>query len=195
MTEARSLYDRTGRRKYVNADERRRFHLATQQVESLRDRAFLQTLLYSGCRISEALEIMPQRIDISNQTLVFRTLKQHGALRYRSVPVPDILLGNFRKIIEGEGVDSDQPIWNFCRTTGWLRVKDCMAKAGIVGEMATCKGLRHGFAIRSIQEKIDTFTVQKWLGHSKAETTAIYLGFVGEDERVLAQRTWNGLLR
>ncbi len=33
-------------------------------------------------------------------------------------------------------------------------------------------------------------TVQKWLGHARLETTAIYLEVSGDEERELAKRLW-----
>jgi integrase/recombinase XerD len=32
--------------------------------------------------------------------------------------------------------------------------------------------------------------VQKWLGHAKLETTAIYTALVGQEERAVARKTW-----
>jgi len=66
-----------------------------------------------------------------------------------------------------------------------------MKLAGLNGVKATPKGLRHGFAITCISEGIPLPTLQKWLGHARLETTAIYLDFVGEDERRLAEKIWS----
>lgn len=33
--------------------------------------------------------------------------------------------------------------------------------------------------------------VQRWLGHARIETTAIYAGALGEEERNLARKTWS----
>jgi integrase len=65
-----------------------------------------------------------------------------------------------------------------------------MVQAQIVGAMASPKGLRHGFAIACIGKSIPLPTIQKWLGHARLETTAIYLGASGEEERTLARRLW-----
>jgi integrase/recombinase XerD len=32
--------------------------------------------------------------------------------------------------------------------------------------------------------------VQRWLGHSRMETTAIYLQAIGDEERAIAARMW-----
>ena len=67
-----------------------------------------------------------------------------------------------------------------------------MTQAGIDGGMASPKGLRHGFAIACIAKSIPLPTIQKWMGHARMETTAIYLGVTGVEERELAKRLWVG---
>lgn len=65
-----------------------------------------------------------------------------------------------------------------------------MEKAGVSGGMASPKGLRHGFAVACLTQNIPLPTVQKWLGHDRLETTAIYLEVSGNEERELAKRLW-----
>jgi site-specific recombinase XerD len=65
-----------------------------------------------------------------------------------------------------------------------------MKKANITGGMACPKGLRHGFGVACVAVKIPLTTIQKWLGHARLETTAIYLDVQGEEERGLARRLW-----
>jgi integrase/recombinase XerD len=88
------------------------------------------------------------------------------------------------------GCDPSAPVWNFSRSTGYRLVKDCMARAGIAGGMACPKGLRHGLAVACLAQNIPLPTIQKWLGHARLETTAIYLDVSGEEERALAKRLW-----
>jgi site-specific recombinase XerD len=59
-----------------------------------------------------------------------------------------------------------------------------------MGGMASPKGLRHGFAVACLAQKIPLPAVQKWLGHARMETTAIYLEVSGDEERELAKRLW-----
>jgi site-specific recombinase XerD len=65
-----------------------------------------------------------------------------------------------------------------------------MEKAGISGDHASPKGLRHGFGVKAATETRNPRLVQKWLGHRNLETTAIYMDAVGEEERALASRMW-----
>ena len=92
MSEMR-LYDTAGNRLYLNAEERAAF-LAVARRKPARDRTLCETLLFTGCRPSKLLEIIPARVDLSGSTIVLRSLKKRkdatGAARviYRTLPVP-----------------------------------------------------------------------------------------------------------
>ena len=77
-----------GKRKYLTQDEQGRFLAAAADLDSAEVRTFCMTLAYTGCRISEALELTPEHIDLSAMAVRFRTLKQRGKDVYRLVPVP-----------------------------------------------------------------------------------------------------------
>lgn len=188
MTDGASLFDRHGQRKYLNAAERSRFLRASRRIANPRDRLFCQTLLYSGCRISEALRLTVKDVDVADHSLIFFTLKQRGATVWRSLPVPPALIAGLQALAKNR--NPDDRLWNFGRTSGWKCVKTCMRSAKIEGPKATARGLRHAFAIGCTQANVPLTVVQKWLGHSRLETTAIYLEFAGEDRHELARRAW-----
>jgi site-specific recombinase XerD len=50
--------------------------------------------------------------------------------------------------------------------------------------------LRHGFGIHAVQSGVPLNLVQRWLGHARMETTAIYLDAMGSEEREIASRMW-----
>ena len=182
------MFDRTGNRKYLNGPERKAYFRAASDEPDVAWRAFYLTLFYTGCRISEGLNLKPERIDLTGKALVFETLKRRRRGHFRSVPIPDSLTALFGQVLAGP--ESPARIWNFSRTTAYRLVKDKMATAGITGGMACPKGLRHGFAVACIAQDIPLMTVQKWLGHARLETTAIYLDVTGDEERELAKRLW-----
>ena len=93
-----------------------------------------------------------------------------------------------RFLIEGKGVNDR--LWKFSRPTAYRMVKAKMRQSHIVGGMACPKGLRHGHGVACVAVKIPLTTIQKWLGHARIETTAIYLDVLGEEERALAMRLW-----
>ena len=61
-----SLHGPDGGRKYLTADERRAFLAATDRAP--RDvRAFCHLLAWTGCRISEALALTAERVDVAGR--------------------------------------------------------------------------------------------------------------------------------
>ena len=65
-----------------------------------------------------------------------------------------------------------------------------MQLAGIEGDHASPKGLRHGIGDRLAKKTRNPRLVQKLLGHKSLETTAIYIDLVGEEERAEVISAW-----
>ena len=185
------MFDRQGVRKYVNSSERAAFLQTVSDEEDMALRAFALTLFYTGCRISEGLKLTAERVDFSGKRLVFETLKRRRPGHFRGVPVPERLLALLGPLTAGR--QPSDCVWRVSRSTAYRLIKDHMHRVQIVGTMASPKGLRHGFAIACLTHKIPLPTVQKWLGHSRLETTAIYLEVAGDEERDLASRMWLGV--
>ena len=68
------MFDRQGRRKYLNGPERQAYFDALKSEPDRVLRAFGLNLLHTGCRISEALNLTAQAIDFSQKCVVFETL-------------------------------------------------------------------------------------------------------------------------
>jgi integrase/recombinase XerD len=183
------MFDRSGNRKYLNTTERKAFLRAVGAVADPSRRAFLLTLFHTGCRISEALNVITARVDATNGTITFETLKRRRHGCFRAVPVPDELTKDLRSLANGK--QPSARLWSFSRPTAYRLVKATMRACQIAGSMACPKGLRHGHGVACVGVKIPLSTIQKWLGHARVETTAIYLDVLGEEERALAKRLWN----
>lgn len=187
---ATSLYSGKGRRKYLTLAERTRFLAAARQCRRPDVRALALTLAYTGCRISEALALTASSIECDEGFLALRSLKRRArAVVMREVPVPPELLAAFRSINAGPGPDAR--LVCLSRSQAWRHIKALMRKAGIPdGPQASPKGLRHGFGLHAIRCGVPLNLVQKWLGHAKMETTAIYLQAIGPEEQAMAERMW-----
>lgn len=179
------LFDETGRRKYLCGNEVLRFLEAAHGADAATC-AFCCLLAFTGCRLSEALAVTPAQLDAETGRVMFRTLKRRREL-YRAVPVPPELMAALRRITSGP---RDAPLWPWCRQTAWRRVKSVMDAAGLHGPHSMPKGLRHGFGVANAEENVPMATTQKWLGHARLETTAIYQQAVGREERAFARRLW-----
>lgn len=186
------LYDRSGHRLYLNATERERFLQAARSAHP-DVRSFGLTLLYTGCRISEALALRPEDIQPDAKIIMFRTLKRRRDDVYREVPIPGELVGALN--ITSKCRLPDAPIWQhrraaLNRSTGYRWIKALMIKAQVHGLHASPKGLRHGYGIRALQCSVTLNMLQKWMGHADMTTTAIYADACGAEEREIAERMW-----
>jgi len=186
-----------GKRKYLTLDEQQRFLVTTSQLERPEVRTFCDTLAYMGCRISEALALTPERIDLSAKAVIFQTLKQRGKVRFCSVPIPDqnlealLLVQNIRKAQKSKSVATKAvKLWDFKRAMASRHVAAVMAAANIEGVHACPKGLRHGFGVRIAQKTRNPRLVQKLMGHMKMENTAIYMDLVGEEAHAEVVGAW-----
>ncbi|MCB1467317.1 MAG: site-specific integrase [Rhizobiaceae bacterium] len=184
-----SLHTRSGARKYVNAQERRRF-LSVADLQDHKTRALCLMLTYTGCRLSEALQLTVEAIDAQSNIIAIRSLKKRRAGTIREVPVPDTLIEALLSSI-GDDTDRSARVWEWERTWGWTQTKRVMAQAGIAGIHASPKGLRHGFGLHAVQRGIPLNLVQKWLGHADIATTAIYANAIGPEEYEIASRMWS----
>ena len=143
-------------------------------------------LLYTGCRLSEALNITTDDIQWSEGIVAIKSLKKRNAKHIREVPVPFAFLNR----IQQTHIGSKQKIIGMSRTTAWRQIKAIMCKAGITGTHATPKGLRHSFGVHCAFSNIPMPLCQRWMGHADMRTTAIYYQIVGKEEREMAERLW-----
>lgn len=189
-----TLFDPDGRRLYLTEGERSAFMQAASTAYRP-IRTLCGILHFTGCRISEALELTPQRVDLAAETITFRSLKKRGRVVYRAVPVPpDFLdvLNMVHGIREGRGTERENlPLWNYSRTTAWRRVREIMDAAELEDGPHLCpKGLRHGYGVAAIASGVPLNVLQQVLGHAKMETTAIYANALGEEKKKIVARMW-----
>lgn len=190
------LYDARGNRKYLTADERQRFFNAIPDALDGKNgrskRTFALMLYYSGCRISEALELTCGRIDYEREGVVFKTLKRKKQ-SFRFVPLPSQFLEKLDDVHHVKDFiknNPDERVWGFNRKTGWSAIKAVMDKAGIEGAQATAHGLRHSFVIAHQQIKTPPHMIQEWAGWASTQMLGVYGRAFGEEERALASQIW-----
>lgn len=182
------LYNEHKQRLYINKSERLRLLEIAPTLEP-KWQALLLTLIYTGCRASETLELTPSNLQLEVGTISFRTLKKRK-FAMREIPIPDELCELLASTFIHQDWQSNQLFWPISRKTVWRNIKRIMRQGGIQGAHASPKGLRHGFGVHAIHCGIDLATVQKWMGHSKISVTAIYTNAIGQDERERAVLMW-----
>jgi integrase len=190
-----TLHTASGARKYLTEGERAAF-LREADISDRQVRTLCMTLAYAGCRLSEALALTADRVDLAAGVLVFESLKKRAGGIFRAVPVPPALLETLdmvhgiREQQARRGKGHGELLWPWSRMTGWRAVHAVMVAAGLDGPHASPKGLRHGFGVAAVSAGIPLNLVQKWLGHAQLSTTAIYANAVGAEEKDIASRMW-----
>jgi integrase len=187
-----SLYDERGRRKYLVPPERKAFLDAALDAGG-KTASFCAVLVLTGARISEVLALTPQRIDDGNQAIHFETLKRRKRGITRAVPVPRKLLVLLDGVHGYRDAQHDSKcaggrLWTWSRTTAWRRVKAVMHSASTPEHVSQPKSLRHAFGAAATMNNVGLPMIQRWLGHSDINSTAIYTTLVGPEERKLAER-------
>src|SRR5262245_14837717 len=85
------IYDPQGHRLSLTSSERAAFRTAAEAAPR-EVRTYCWTLLYTGCRPSEALALTADRVDFQAAVLAFESKKKRRPGLYRAVPVPATLL-------------------------------------------------------------------------------------------------------
>lgn len=188
------LYGRGGGRKYINQAERRRVLGVMQQLE--RRRALFGLLLaWTGGRISEVLAVTPASFQIDRNVVALVTLKRRRP-HLREIPIEPGLMEALDHHFNLTALQSDpatalRRLWPYSRVTAWRFIKGAMLEAGVVGSPACPKGLRHGFGVGTLQASVPLPLVQRWMGHARISTTAIYTNVSGAEEAAFAARFWD----
>lgn len=174
------LHDPANNRKYITREERQEFLQAA--AKCLREtRTLCSVLAYTGCRLTEALELTFERVDVQKNIITFESLKKRRASVFRSVPVPPQLIKTLDQVHyarERRGRGRYRFLWRWSRSTAWRRVREVMEMAQIRGPQATPTGLRHGFGVIAVESDVPLPLIQKWMGHSSLEVTVIYASIV-----------------
>jgi integrase len=188
-----SLYAVDGGRKYLNRAESQRVLVVVRRLDASRA-LFALTLAWTGARLSEILALTPASFQIDQGVVALTTLKRRRWIM-REVPIPPALMVELERHFALAQAQSDQDLarvrfWPWSRVTGWRVIKAAMLEAGIVGRQACPRGLRDGFGVGALQAGVPLNLLQRWFGHARISTTAIYTNAAGPEERAFAARFW-----
>ncbi len=145
---------------------------------AFRDKAVLGTLMYTGIRRGELLALNTNAVDFQACPL---TVKNGKGGMGRVIPLCEELMELLRDWLEPrpecehDGVfttRSGQPLGKHGLQDAFQRAKKA---ASIEREGITIHSLRHTFASLLLQNGADLVSLQRLLGHSSLDTTAIYL--------------------
>jgi integrase/recombinase XerD len=147
----------------------------------LRDRALLELLYGTGARISEAVGLAVDDLDLVSATVLL-----HGkGGKDRMVPLGsyarealDAYLVRGRPALAAAGRGTPRVFLNrrgsgLSRQSAWTVLQQAAERAGIDGNVSP-HTLRHSFATHLIDGGADVRVVQELLGHASVTTTQVY---------------------
>jgi integrase/recombinase XerD len=148
---------------------------------AIRDRALLETLYATGARISEAVGLAIDDVDLQGRSVL---LCGKGG-KQRRVPLGsfaaaalDAYLVRVRPALAAKGRGRPALFLNarggpLSRQSAWTVLRDAADRAGL-GSGVSPHTLRHSFATHLMEGGADVRVVQELLGHSSVTTTQIY---------------------
>jgi len=147
-----------------------------------RDRAILEVLYSTGCRVSECAGMKLAALDLDEG--IVRVLGKGSKERLALLGAParkavEAWLPGRRRLLQASKGTDPGTLWlnRFGRplSSRWVfqTVVDCAKRSGIESTL-TPHGLRHSFATHLLDRGADLRTVQELLGHARLVTTEIY---------------------
>lgn len=152
---------------------------AAGTVLSSRDRALLEVLYGTGARISEAVGLDLDDLDLDDGTVL---LRGKGG-KQRLVPLGSFAISAVRDYLTASRpalVSRAEPAvflnargGRLSRQSAWTVLKRAAERAGVTAEVSP-HTLRHSFATHLLDGGADVRVVQELLGHASVTTTQIY---------------------
>ena len=151
----------------------------------LRDKALLEFMYATGCRVSEAVGTNLEDIDLeekvvrlmgkgSKQRLVpLGSYARNSVVAYLNAGRGELERRSTAKVPERRALFLNKRGKRISRQSVWEIVKTAGERAGITKPLHP-HTLRHSFATHLIQGGADVRTVQELLGHASVTTTQIY---------------------
>jgi integrase/recombinase XerD len=148
---------------------------------ALRDRALLELLYSTGARISEAVGVDLDDLDVDQRTVLLRG--KGGKQRVVPVGRPalaavDAYLVRARPVLAARGRGNPALLLNargarLSRQSAW-HVLRATAAAGVDAKRISPHSLRHTYALRALRHGGNVVAVSKLLGHASVSTTQVY---------------------
>lgn len=183
---------------FMDEDELRRFFDAIESYPfsnkvKYRNKLIIKTIIYTGIRVSEALNIKYKDISEDDNNYIIQVRGKGNKPRVVMILKKHIeeLLQNWKTQKKAMYLDSEYLFCNFRNkilTQAYVsrNVEKILSYAGIRKEKNGAHMLRHSFATLLYQKSLDLVLVQEALGHSNISTSRIYTHF---DKTRLAKTT------
>jgi len=144
----------------------------------LRDLALVSALVFTGCRLGEALKLRAGDLDSRSKTVKILQEKKHAA-HPRIVPVPSQtfweIMERYLRRIPGR----DDPLFPISER----QARNIVYKFSMryLGKRIRPHALRHSYAVFILKHTKDLEVVRRLLGHSDYKWLKVYLDYTQED--------------
>ncbi|KIL36897.1 hypothetical protein SD70_31205 [Gordoniibacillus kamchatkensis] len=168
----------------IRLEQKERIYLSEKEVQTIVDRIehpliklVVQTLYYTGMRISECLNLKVQDVDFAKN--VIKVTKTKGK-KERHIPINPKLKTLLLHYWEHGRTSTDTDFFFGTNYTGRLsRSYVNKVIANIVSELGwsseiNCHSMRHAFASNLVKKDVHIVHIQKLLGHTSLTTTSVY---------------------
>lgn len=154
---------------------------AADTPTALRDRALLELLYGTGARISEAVGLDVDDLDLDGRTVLLRGKggkQRRVPLGRYAVEAIDAYLVRSRPLLAARGRGIPTVFLNarggpLSRQSAWSVLRAAAERAGITADVSP-HTLRHSFATHLLEGGADVRVVQELLGHASVTTTQVY---------------------
>ena len=149
-------------------------------TRNFKHRLILMILYSGGLRVSELLTLHWGDIDVHRMTIHIR---QSKGKKDRYVPLSSYILNDLLMYMKNNtkrkyvfyGKDNSIPMG---KSGVRFLLKSAVKHAGITKQGVCLHTLRHSYATHLLEDGLDIISIKELLGHSKIETTLVYLHIV-----------------
>jgi integrase/recombinase XerD len=145
-----------------------------KSIQNLKHRTIISILYSCGLRIGELLNLQVNHLDFERRVISIKNAKGRKDRIVMLSKKLGILLHNYLEVykpehylIEGTGGSSYSP-------ASVRKILKRACREAKIRKRVTPHTLRHSFATHLVEMQVNLRVIQKLLGHSKPETTAIY---------------------
>lgn len=153
---------------------RREIAQIIENIKNSKHRLLISLSYGAGLRVSEAINLKIQDIDLQELTIHLKLAK---GKRDRITVFPEKLIFDIQNLIAGKNkldfVFASERGGRLSERTAQKVFENSLKKTGI-NKQATFHSLRHSFATHLLENGVDVRYVQELLGHQNIRTTQIY---------------------
>lgn len=176
---------------HLGIDEVRRIMEAARHGKYGDRNALMIALLFDSClRISELLELTPERIDSHSNRILARNLKRHnGQVEVSWVGISESIRNQLAALAHFNKIGDSERMFPITRFRAHQILTDAMKSAGIVQPERTGRVhiLRHSGALAVLERTGNIQLVRGQLRHSQINMSMTYLKTFARDEAVRAK--------